>query len=168
LYTSANLKTKYDVWVLSLEDRKSTPLLRTEFDEAEARFSPDGRWFAYTSNETGRNEVWVRPFVPSSSGEAGAPEGKWMVSKNGGSIPAWQPDGKGLAYVSADGKLMAVEVAASTFIQSSTPEPLFQIPRGVSVGDRAADGRVLLAVPIEQSVQTPFTVVLNWQAGLKK
>ena len=110
--------------------------------------------------------MWVRPFVPPSSG--GAPEGKWMVSKNGGSIPSWQPDGKGLTYVSADGKLMAVEVAASAFIQSGTPQPLFQIPRGVSVGDRAADGRVLLAVPIEQTVQTPFTVVLNWQAGLKK
>jgi len=167
MYTSVNATTRQDLWVLSLDDRKPSPVLVTPFDESNAQFSPDARWYAYVSNESGRNEIYVRPFR-RQSGEASGPEGKWMVSKGGGFLPKWRPDGKALAYISLDRKLMVVDINATTAIQAGTPLERQEVPRGTNALDRAGDGRVLAAVPAEQSAQTPHTVVLNWQAGLKR
>ncbi len=166
LYTTApNAKTKRDVWVLPLEgDHKPAPFLRTEFDEQQGQFSPDGSWVAYTSDESGGNEIYVRTFSPKP--DAG---GKWLVSRGGGTSPHWGSDGRELFYLGRDGSVMAVEVTARPAFQAGAPTPLFQPPRGNAAWDVTADGkRFLFAVPAAQSAAPPFTVVLNWQAVLKK
>lgn len=157
---------------LTGDDRKPRPYLETE-SASQARFSPDGRYVAYTSDQSGKNEVYVRPF-PTASG------GKWMVSKGGGNQPHWRRDGKELFYISADSKMMAVEVAgASGAFQSGIPKVLFAAPifgGGTATNttryDVTADGKKFLinSVPAETTPGTspPITVVLNWQAGLKK
>jgi Tol biopolymer transport system component len=119
LYENVDPKTKYDLWVLPMfGDRKPLACLQTEFNETHARFSPDGRWVAYVSDESGRAEVYVQSFPATG--------GKWQISSGGGDEPLWRRDGKELFYVAADGKLMAAEVnqSASTF-QAGVPKPLF-------------------------------------------
>jgi Tol biopolymer transport system component len=165
MYTSFNPKTRTDVWVLPMEgDRKPIPLLRGDFNEAQGRFSPDSRWFAYQSDESGRTEIYVRAFSPKDSG------GKWLVSRNGGSEPRWRADGKQLFFTSMDSTLMAVDVTAGTAFQALNPAVLFKVPAGgVAFHDIAGDGRrVLVTMPLRQEVETPVNVVLNWQAGGKK
>jgi hypothetical protein len=150
------------------------PYLQTESNESQARFSPDSRWIAYTSDESVKSEVYVRPF-PATSG------GKWMVSKGGGNQPLWRRDGKELFYISADSKLMSVEVAAaSETFQAGIPKALFAAPIwgggttyiNITRYDVTADGRKFLinSLPTETTSvpSPPITVVLNWQAGLKK
>src|SRR4029453_15396759 len=103
LYTEVSPKTDNDIWILPLfGDQKATPYLQNKFSEAQARFSPDGRWVAYTSNESGSFEVYVQSFPPSG--------GKWQISTNGGSQPQWRHDGKELFFLGLDRKLTAVEV----------------------------------------------------------
>ena len=162
------------LWLLPLtgDDRKPRPYLETE-SGSQARFSPDGRYVAYTSNQSGKNEVYVRPF-PTASG------GKWMISKGGGNQPHWRRDGKELFYISADSKMMAVEVAgASGTFQSGIPKALFAAPvwgggtaSNTTRYDVTPDGKKFLinSVPAETTpgASSPITVVLNWQAGLKK
>jgi Tol biopolymer transport system component len=166
---------KYSLWVLPLtgDDRKPMPYLQTESNASQARFSADSRWIAYTSNESGKQEIYVRPF-PAASG------GKWIVSKGGGNQPHWRRDGKELYYLSADSKLMSVEVATTSgTFQAGIPKALFAAPisgGGTNVNvtryDVTADGKKFLinALPTETTLarSTPITVVLNWQAGLKK
>jgi Tol biopolymer transport system component len=162
-------------------ERKPIPLAKSAFNQGDARFSPDGRWIAYVSDESGRNEVYVRPFdvesamgSPSSSfAEGTSVAGKWMVSKDGGFNPRWRRNGKELFYFSADGTLMAVEVSTSGVFQAGIPKPLFKAPRGAEryQWEATADGkRFLMAAPsaATTAAQPSFTVVLNWQAGLKK
>jgi Tol biopolymer transport system component/tRNA A-37 threonylcarbamoyl transferase component Bud32 len=160
-------------------EHKPALLTKSEFNEGDAHFSPDGRWIGYVSDESGRNEVYVRPFDAasamgsSSSSSSGAMPltGKWMVSKDGGISPLWRRDGKELFYLSPDGMAMAVEVSTSGVFQAGVPKPLFKTPRGVEYWDISADGkRFLMAAPsVAATVAQPsFTVVLNWQAGLKK
>ena len=162
LYTVASQTTRNDVWVMSLlGGEKPRRLIGTEFDESEARFAPDGHWIAYTSNESGRNEVYVQAF-PNG-------ENRQIASKGGGSSSHWRADGKELYYLAPDGTMMAVDVTYSHSLELAAARSLFQTPRGTTGWDVAADGkRFLLAAPAQQSAQTPFTVVLNWQAGLKK
>jgi serine/threonine protein kinase len=168
LYGELDLKTNADLWILPLfGDRKPFPFLQTPFAESSGRFSPNGRWIAYNSNESGTNQVYVRPF-PASGGQ-------WMVSTNGGAQPRWRGDGKELFYFSAERKLMAVEVKedGNTFT-AGTPRPLFEMRTvaffiGASLYDVTRDGqRFLLITPGEESSPSPLTVVLNWTAGLKK
>ena len=97
-------ETGIDLWVLPLtSDRKPFPVLQTMFDETEGQFSPDGRWIAYVSNESGRPEVDVQPFP--------APGGKWQISTMGGSQVRWRSDGRELYYLAPDGRLMAAAIA---------------------------------------------------------
>jgi serine/threonine protein kinase/dipeptidyl aminopeptidase/acylaminoacyl peptidase len=166
---------KLGLWVLPLtgDDRKPMLYLQTESSASEARFSPDSRWIAYMSDESGKKEVYVRPF-PAASG------GKWMVSKGGGTQPLWRRDGKELFYISADSKLMAVEVAAASgTFQAGIPKALFAATLaggGIVANDTrydvTADGKKFLinSLPTEttSAPPSPLTVVLNWQAGLKK
>jgi Tol biopolymer transport system component len=163
----------HKLWVLPLQGgRKPAPFLRTESDEPDARFSPDGRWVAYVSNESGRFEVYVRAFSPDPLGQGISDAGgKWLISDKGGSSPMWREDGKELYYIALDGKLMTVALAAGSAFQSSLPKALFQTPPGDNDTTRWApspDGtRFLFLVPETQEA-APFTIVLNWQAGLKK
>ena len=105
----------------SAGDRTPSVFLKTPFREAYGSFSPDGRWVAYHSNESGRNEIYVRPFVrPGAAGTAaGAATGQWQVSTAGGIMPVWQPDGKELYYLNPAGAMMAAPIT----VTGSTLEP---------------------------------------------
>ena len=173
LYYTANVpKTGYDVWLLPLQgDRKPLLLLGSVFNEWAARFSPDMRWIAYASTETGDGEVYVRPFM--AAGPNGAPalgEGKWQVSRGTGNWPRWRADGKEIIYMRGDNAKMGVEVKTrGAAFESGVPQLLFQGP--VDSGwDVTADGRrfLLAASQARQTGPVPITVVLNWQALLKK
>jgi Tol biopolymer transport system component len=171
LYTQSDSQTKNDVWILTNPgggpgDRKSTPLLNREFNESEARFSPElegPRWVAYTSDESGgRNEVFVREFSQNSA----AP--KWPVSQGGGSNPRWRADGKELFFAAPDGTVMSVDVTTGATFQSSAPKRLFRISSPIlSNWDVTSDGKRFLVL-VRQDAPAPFTVWQNWQAGLKK
>ena len=170
LYTVENPKTKSDLWVLPLNgDHKPIPFLRTEFNESSGQFSPDGHWIAYTSDESGGDEIYVREFSSGSAQGSWDAAGKWLISKGGGTDPRWRGDGKELFYVASDGKLMSVDISAKPVFEAGAPRPLFQLPPGFIGGDVTADGRrFLIGVPVAQSASVPFTVVLNWQTTLKK
>ena len=172
LYTELNGKTNYDLMVLPLEgnDRKPVPLANTTFAEAQGSFSPDTRWFAYGSNESGRIEVYVQPFTPPGSGSPPA-VGKWQISRDGGARPKWRADGKELIFRAPNGSPMAVDITTSPAFQAGIPKPLFTMPTNVGPWDMTADGkRFLAATPLQaqQTTSTPITVVLDWEAGLKK
>jgi Tol biopolymer transport system component len=134
-------------------------------DETDPVFSPDGKWVAYSSNESGTTEVYVRPFPAMNSG-------KWQVSTSGGSKPRWKQDGKELYYISIDNKLMAVTVNAGTTFELGTPRPLFEMPQATLVDDAvydvAADGqRFLLCAPPGTKYFSSITVALNWRVNPK-
>ena len=155
--------------MLPLEgDRKPFPFEQTEHSEFGAAFSPDGRWLAYASDESGKMEVYVRTFTgkpgPAASG------GKWLISTSGGTRPRWRRDGKELFYVANDGKLMAVEIKSGANFEAGAPKLLFDTHAHWGFYDVTADGqRFIVTMPVEQAqVRSPITVVLNWQAGLKK
>jgi eukaryotic-like serine/threonine-protein kinase len=176
LYTVEDPKTAREaLWVLPLGgDKKPFPFLHTEFDNDYGRFSPNGRWVAYQSDESGRNEIYVRTFTPDSPTAASDAGGKWLISTEGGSEPRWGEDGKELYYLAADGKLMSVDIATNPVIQAGVPKALFQTPLPPRMGvreswDLTPDGkRFLFLAPVGPSGEVSFTVVLNWQAGLKK
>jgi eukaryotic-like serine/threonine-protein kinase len=166
---------KYDLWVLPFDgDRKPFPFLRTEFNNYDGQFSPDGRRVAYVSDESGREEIYVRTFSPDSSETVPDLGGKWLISTGGGSQPRWRGDGKELYYLAPDRKLMAVEITTNPVFRAGAPKALFQAPPQNAVSiishswDLTPDGkRFLFPAPADQG-WAPFDVVLNWQAALKK
>jgi Tol biopolymer transport system component len=179
LYGTQDPKTGTDLWALpvgeSSGERKPFPVLQTPFDEAAGQFSPDGHWLVYTSNESGPVEVYLRPFP--------GPGGKWQVSMAGGSQPRWRPDGEELFYVAPDGRLMAVSIAVGAdkqTLETGPPVPLFATRlasgsgiTGVGLLPKpqyavAPDGRFLMNVAVEEATGSPITIVLNWDAALKK
>ena len=170
LYASAtSAKGIWDLFVLPSNDSKPVPFVRTGFIEDEGRFSPNGRWVAYVSNESGLSEVYVRAFATDFSGGSASTGGSVLVSRGGGTAPRWRGDGRELFYLAPNGKMMAVDVNAGQLFDVGTPTPLFQTPPGTVVGDVSADGkRFLLVTPVGPSASAPFTVVLNWTTGLKK
>ncbi len=117
-----NKKTQGDLWILPLlGDRKPFPILQSSYSEANGEFSNDGKWIAYDSDESGKTEVYVRPFPDVQSG-------KWQVSSGGGTLPRWRRDGKELFYVSADADLMAVDISTVSGFQAGLPKRLFSLP----------------------------------------
>jgi Tol biopolymer transport system component/predicted Ser/Thr protein kinase len=173
LYGSLGGATKDKLWMLPLQgDRKPEPFLRTESDEPDASLSPDGRWVAYVSDESGHYEVYARSFSPDGPGQGVSDEsGKWLISDHGGSSPRWRGDGKELYYIAQDGKLMAVPLAGGHGFKAGVPKVLFQAPQGANVGTRwapAPDGKRFLFLAPQAAEESRFSVILNWQAGLKK
>jgi eukaryotic-like serine/threonine-protein kinase len=171
LYSHYAESTALDLSVLPRDGGKGVPFMRTPFVEDQGRFSPDGRWVAFVSNQSGAFEVYVRAFTSDFSGGSAGAGGSMLISRGGGTAPRWRRDGRELFYLAADGKMMAVAVkaSASAELTTGTPTPLFQTPPATIVGDVAADGtRFLLVTPVGQSASTPFTVLLNWTNGLKK
>jgi Tol biopolymer transport system component/tRNA A-37 threonylcarbamoyl transferase component Bud32 len=167
LYHQNTATGTIDLWVLPLfGDRKPFPFLETPFIEYRAKFSPDGRWVAYTSNDSGRNEVYVAAFPK--------PESKWVISTAGGTWSRWRRDGKEIFYIDPSNTLMAAEVdgQGSTF-RVGTVRPLFQTrPTGAGYRyDVSADGQrfVVNSLPEQaQASSVPITVVVNWAAGLRR
>jgi Tol biopolymer transport system component len=159
--------TGFDIWVLRLTDRKAQPFLRTPYNETSPRFSPDGRWLAYISNESGRYEVYVQPYP--------GPGGKWQISTEGGSEPTWNPNGRELFYRSGD-KMMAVDIAMHPGLTVGKPHVLFSgpyeaTPATFSNYDVTPDGqRFLMLKPADtgESAPTQINVVLNWFEELKR
>jgi hypothetical protein len=148
-------------------ERMPSVYLNSEFNEREGRFSPDGHWIAYVSDESGRPEIYIQPFPLVAGGV-----GKWTVSNGGGALPRWGHDGKEILY-KVGNSIMAAEVTYTPSIKTGIPKVLFPVPiqvRGFS-WDVTADGKkFLLVTPAahENGPQSPLTVVLNWTALLKK
>ena len=162
LYQKPNEKTGQDLWIASQgadAPAEQRPLLQSPFNERDGVFSPDGRWIAYVSNESGRDEVYVQAFPLTDE--------KKMISTAGGTYPEWRNDGGELFYLAPDRKLMAVPVrgTAKTF-DPGIPKALFPIP-GSNAGRvyaADADGRFLIVKPLgDGTATTPITVVLNWR-----
>ena len=175
LYASQDPKTNSDIWALPLAgERKPFPVVQTNSDEREGQFSPDGRWVAYVSNETGSDEVYIQPFPAAAS--------KWQVSTNGGVDPRWRRDGQELFYLAPDGKLMAAAIQIAADGRTLSPEaPVALFPTRFAAGANvtigfltkpqyavAADGRFLMNVTAEDTTAAPITIVLNWTGALKK
>jgi eukaryotic-like serine/threonine-protein kinase len=166
VYEETGLKTQNDLWLLPLEgDHRPVPLVQTPADEFAAQFSPDGRWLAYQSNESGRYEIWVQPMPPNGT--------KSQVSTTGGIEVHWRRDGKELFYISADRKLMAVPVTLGKSFDHGAPKELFGDVPFSNAHIRyqpSADGqRFLSLLPSgKEAGEAPLTVVVNWLAGLKR
>jgi Tol biopolymer transport system component len=164
LYSPNNPNGEWDIWALPLTgDRKPYPVLTQKYTEYRPRYSPDGRWMLYVSNETGRNEVYVQAFPPSG--------GKWQVSVNGANVGHWRKDGREIVFESLDRRVMAVDVKLGTTFEAGLPHELFQVPANV-VGGRlamSADGqRFLVPLPTSSDERVALRAVLNWPAGIKR
>jgi serine/threonine protein kinase len=167
-YVINDPKTKIDVWVLPLfGDQKPFPFANTQASERGARFSPDGKWLAYVSDESGVPQIYVETF-PSSGG-------KWQVSSSGGYHLAWRHDGKELFYVAADRKMMAVDIKGEgASFEAGPPKPLFELRVPTFTGSQAQfavtpDGqKFLIANTHGENKSEPITVALNWTANLKQ
>ena len=172
VYFEADPVSMRDIWVLPLEgDRKPFPFLKTPSDEDEGRLSPvrDGQgylWMAYSSDETGSPEVYLRPFLPGAT--AGAAGAKVRVSPSGGSSPIWRKDGRELFYLEQT-KLMAVDVKLGRSPEIGVPHRLFDAPQARATGFAVfADGqRFLFFEPAGEPPTFRINVVLNWTAGLR-
>jgi eukaryotic-like serine/threonine-protein kinase len=160
-------QTNNGIWVLPLfGDRKPFPYLPSQFNESDAVFSPDGRWLAYASDQSGSVEVYLSPFPAGG--------GKWQVSRGGGDQPEWNRDGSALYYVAPGGKMMeaSIQEKGATVVVGE-PRQLFQAARaGTSLGARSycvtRDGKRFLVAKSPHSVPSPLTLVTNWTADLKK
>ena len=166
LFSMSDPQTKLDLWILPLSERKPFAFLHSPSNERGGAFSPDGRWVAYVSDETGTDQIYVQSLPPSG--------GQWQISTSGGAVPRWRRAGREVFFQSPDNKLMAIEVKASAAgFEAGAPKALFEMPplfvNTTYRYDVSADGqRFLILTSVEESAQTPLTVVTNWTAGLKK
>jgi len=168
LFHSVDSKMSRDLWVLPMDSLKPFVFLRSELDEAEGQFSPDGRWVAYSANPSGNDQVYVRPFSPQSGAASGTAGPQWMVSTADGTFPHWSSDGKRLFFISLSGAFMAADVQTGASFQSGTPQRLFGVVNPEVYGVTQA-GRLLFPQPSGASgAPPPFTVVLNWMSSLNK
>jgi Tol biopolymer transport system component len=181
-FRDVNPTTGGDIWILRLDEplssspspsgqggrtRKAEPFLRSPFNEGSPRFSPDGHWLAYISDESGRYEVYVQPYP--------GPGGKYQISTEGGMEPVWNPKGRELFYRSNNNKMMAVEVSTQPNFAVGTPKPLFDgeyvySPASWSNYDVSPDGQRFLMIKPTDAVQAPsqIVVVQNWFEELKR
>jgi Tol biopolymer transport system component len=169
LYRSNDSKTDWDIWAMPLDgDRKPFPVVRTKFEERDGQFSPDGKWIAYQSNESGRFEIYVQPFP--------GPGAKSRVSINGGAQVRWRGDGKELFYITLDGRLVAVPFSVASngqVAETGSPIPLFPARVG-AIQDMSlqeyivsSDGKRFLMDTALEEVPSPINVLLNWKSVSK-
>jgi Tol biopolymer transport system component len=160
-------KTRWDLWVLSVSDHKWEAFLQTPANEVRGVFSPNGRWVAYESDESGKKEIYVQSFPASGA--------KWQISVSGGTQPRWGRDGKELFYLSGERRITSVEAntEAATFTHG-TPKTRLDTPilRGEDhPGTQyvvSADGRLLVNTVPEEGPNSPINLIVNWTAVLKK
>jgi len=173
MYVDTDAKNKWDLWTVPVDgERKPTPFLQSEFNECQGQFSPDGKWVAYSSDESGRYEIYVRPFPPGS--------GKWKISNGGGQHARWRRDGRELFYLDPSQTIMSVAVkaggGANASLEAASPQALFDSravvePAGFNNFHYApsADGkRFLVNIGAGDAGDMPVVVVTNWLAALKK
>ena len=163
IYTGSDPRTKLDLWTLTVADRTSIPFLQTPFNEMHAQVSPDGRWVAYASDESGTWEVYVQTFP--------VPGAKRTISVGGGAEPQWRRDGRELYYLAPDGTLMAAAVSTrGDIFDAGRPAPLFQarIPADIITFRNhyaaSRDGQRFLIDAADDN--EPINVVVNWTALL--
>ncbi len=152
--------TGLDVWIMPMDgSRQVRPFVQTKFNEDSPRFSPDSRWLAYVSKETGAPEVYAQPFP--------GPGRRVRISTGGGTLPIWSRDGRELYYREGTG-LIAVKVStAAVDLASQRPERLFRRSTRDPY-DVASDGRFLMMEPVEaKAAPAPIAIVLNWLDELK-
>ena len=154
-----------DLWFLTFPELRPTQFLKASSTLKSGRFSPDGKWIAYSSNESGRWEIYVTSFPEA--------HGKWQVSNSGGDQARWRGDGKELFYLSTDNKIMAVPVKTGSNFDAGTPTALFQAnPREMFATselfsyDVSSDGQKFLINTQLKTEMTPMSVVLNWSTKL--
>lgn len=154
--------TVWSIWLLPLRgERKPLPWLRTRFNLASPRFSPDGRWIAYESDESGVPEIYMA--LTEGGGE------KRRISPAGGRRPRWRRDGKELYYISPDGLLMALPVTLGPPLEVGAPVPLLRGEPEIENYDVAPDGlRFLVSTPAEKVRESPIRVIVNWMALVEK
>lgn len=165
VYTSLDFKSnRTHLWILPLfGNRKPVPYLQTTFNEMNARVSPDGRWLAYSSDESGREEVYVQSF-PAAANKA-------QISNDGGAQPAWRGDGKELYYVAPDKKVMSVDIKEGALLEPGVPRVLFQTEIAKAMEARnqyevTSDGRLFMVnTPVREIAAAPIIVFANWTAG---
>jgi serine/threonine-protein kinase len=150
--------TQRDILYLERGDTTPRPFLATEFDELNPKFAPDGRWLAYVSNESGRDEVYVRPFP--------GPGGRWQISTEGGTEPLWSHDGRELFYRSEDAELVSAEVTIGESFSVGTRTVLFSVvgynaDRNHTMYDISPDDQSFLMVK-QTGGSREVVVVLNW------
>ena len=163
LFNSRAAAENYDIWTWSAADGKAVPWLATPFDEQGAQLSPDGKWIAYQSNESGRWEVYVRGFPESDR--------KWLISSGGGVMPVWRRDGREVFYVSLDGKMNAVAVTSGATFAAAAPVVLFDAPlraHQTTQYDVTPDGRrFLLNRRVDAPAIEPVALLQNWDQRLE-
>ena len=172
LYSNFDSKSGEDLWVLPLKGNGSSgqpgSYLSTDFQEGGGRFSPDGRWIAYRSNETGQNEIYVRAFP--------TPSGVILISRGGGKEPRWRRDGRELFYLGPQGQVMAVDVTTSPTFRVTGPArrlfdaPIYGGPARTNSFDVTADGQRFLinTNPGAKTDPGSITVVMNWRSALQR
>jgi serine/threonine-protein kinase len=165
LFVRLSSETSGDIYQASLSGNSEVrPVLETAAYDGSAKLSPDGRWLAYTSNDSGRMEVYLRPFPE--------PDQRWQVSTEGGTQPLWNPNGREIFYRSGD-KMMVVSVSTGRAPTLSAPTLLFETPYAFGAGvtipnyDISADGRRFVMVK-EDSNASRLNVVINWFEELKR
>jgi len=153
---------KSDLWILDLKERKKTPFIATPFDEIEPQFSPDGRWLAFSSDESGQFELYLAPLP--------GPGEKLRVSTAGGSRPRWRRDGKELYYVSKDNRMTVVAMREGAGAELGPAESLFSLDAaGWRDYDVAADGMKFLVVINADDRRSSFiSLTTNWRALLEQ
>jgi eukaryotic-like serine/threonine-protein kinase len=171
-FTQRTANGNFDIWTLPTDTlRGPKPLLESASDEASVRFSRDGRYIAFASDELGRYEVFVMPYPLTGS--------KMRVSTGGGSLPRWSRDGRELFYISGDRHLMSVPIRTAPALEVGAPQPLFAIVGGTLWADPkpsngwpdfdvSIDGRRFLANVSQPANEQPLTAVLNWVGAVAK
>ena len=165
-FDEVNPTTGYDIWVLGISDHKAQAFIRTSFNESAPQFSPDGRWLAYVSDESGRSETYVQSYPGHM---------KWPISTGGGTEPVWNRNGRELFYRSGN-KMMAVDITTQPGFSAGKPQMLFEGPYrtgGLAMPnyDVSLDGQHFLMVKGSEQAQaaaTQINVVLNWFEELKQ
>jgi Tol biopolymer transport system component len=177
LRTVRDLKTNNaDIRIISLESRTESSLIATPAVEVDGRFSRDGKWIAYFSDESSRNEVYVRSFNPGTASEPPRVGPPLLASKGGpsgalggGIGPFWRGDSKALAYPSPSGWMTVELTTNSAATRFGEPQPFLSIGNQQRAFDVTSEfQRALVVQPLEQSATAPATVILNWQQLLKK
>jgi len=171
IYVHRGVKTRRDLWVYpTFGDKKEYALLDSPFDDQQPKLSPNGRWLAYNSDETGKSEIYVQSF--SNEGKLGSD--RKLISSAGGMLPVWRADGSELFFVAPDGQMMAtpVQTDGSEF-EFATPKALFKTRMMAWISfhefDVTPDGqRFLIGTLIGESKAAPPTMIMNWPALLKK